>query len=353
MKARLKALWQRGLPWLVNGCRLLLAITFLFSGWVKANDPLGTTVKLDDYAVAWGITSANGLLTLATAVALAFAEISLGVCLLFGLNRRVISRLTLFFMVVMTVLTAWLYATDAVSDCGCFGDVLILSNGETLLKNIVLLTCAAVVWRWYRLQKRFIGENNAWLVSMPLMLGAVALAAYSIYALPMVDFRPFHEGANVRQMWEQPKLQSRRTYKLHELDVADWAVQRETEDGYAEEITEDILYDAGYVFLLIAPNLATADQGCAGDINVVYDLAQRIGASFYCLTASDVKAQLRWSDYTGAEYPFGMSDERLLKTMVRANPGLILMHDGIVLKKWSNWNLPDEEEAEGVINSKF
>jgi len=333
-----RAVMKKALPWVVNICRLLLAVTFLFSGFVKANDPLGTSYKLQDYYAAVGLNSFSGWVTLVESVALSFIEFSLGVCLLMGLNRRFVAICTTTFMAVMTVVTLWLAVSNAVTDCGCFGDALILSNTQTFVKNLILLGASLVVLKWSRLQKRFITENNAWLVSTPAMVGIVFYAFYCIYHLPVIDFRPYHVGADLVKLREEPELGSKMTYKLHELDVMDlYILDAETE----EDVTDSILYREGETFLLVAPDLTTADEGCAGSINMIYDYALQKGYGFFCLTASDAEAQSHWTDYTGAEYRYYTADERTLKTMVRANPGLILLKDGKVVEKWSNWMMPE------------
>ncbi len=341
-----RAAMKKALPWVVNICRLLLAATFMFSGFVKANDPLGTSFKLQDYCAAVGLEHVNEWVTLVGSVALSFVEFSLGVCLLMGLNRRFVATCTMVFMAVMTVVTLWLAVTDAVTDCGCFGDALILTNQQTFVKNLVLMAASLIVLRWNRLQKRFITENSAWLVSTPAMVGILLYAFYCIYHLPVIDFRPYRVGADLVKLREEPALGSKMTYKLHELDVMDlYIVDAETE----EDVTDSIIYREGYSFLLVAPNLMTADEGCAGSINVIYDYAVQHKMGFFCLTASDAEAQNHWTDYTGAEYRFFMADDRTLKTMVRANPGLILLKDGKVVEKWSNWNLPEEGEGEELV----
>lgn len=338
---------RKWLFWLVNAAALMLSVTFLFSGWTKANDPIGTMVKLSDYAMAMGLPIQKGLLLLTTSVALAFTEFSLGVCLLFGLNRRHVPRFSLLLMAVMTLLTLWLAAFNPVEDCGCFGDALILTHGQTLLKNIILTACAVLVcWR-PRYQLRLVRTSSAWLVSTPLMVGIVMYAFYCIYALPIVDFRPWHVGADIRKMMEEPKLHSRYTYRIHELDVADFAA---IDPNTGEDRSSDIIYGQGYTFLLVAPNLRVADQGCVGLVNEVYDYATRHGFGFYCLTASTTEDQDYWTDHTGAEYSYLESDELLLRTMVRANPGLLLIADGKVIQKWSNWTLPDETELEELTH---
>ena len=157
---------------LINICRLVLAVVFIFSGYVKAIDPLGTQYKLHDYAMAAGLSAlAPDWLTLAGSVTLSAVEFCLGIFLLFAIQRRLTTRLTLAFLAVMTLVTLWLYIANPIEDCGCFGDALKLTNGQTLLKNLVLLACAAMVaWRPMKMV-RFISlllENLKFLTSSML-----------------------------------------------------------------------------------------------------------------------------------------------------------------------------------------
>ena len=130
---------------LVNIARLLLALTFILSGFVKAVDPLGTQYKINDYLSALHLRDlVPDFVTLSASVLLSAAEFVIGICLLFAIRRRLVSRLTLCVMVVMTLITLWLAIADPVSDCGCFGDALVLTNWQTFWKNIVLLLLAVI-----------------------------------------------------------------------------------------------------------------------------------------------------------------------------------------------------------------
>ncbi len=373
--------------WIVHICRALLALTFLFSGFVKANDPVGTSLKLREYAVAAGVGNPGNMTMLGLAIVLAFVEFTIGVALLFGLNRRLTASVTAVVMTVMTAVTVWVAAWNPVSDCGCFGDVLLLSNVETLLKNVVLLAAALVVLRWSRLQRRLVSESWSWLISLPAMVGIVVFAAYCVTHLPLIDFRPYRVGTDLRQARtdalrsmkfdvriiyrrdgeelaleadaDDPDsswiyVETRRipltaaaagghTFLAHRGDVADFCVVDPLTD---EDVTDDILAADGYTFLLVSPDLQTADQGCVGSVNLIYEYALAHGIGFYCLTASDEAAQQDWTDHTGAEYAFYHADGPTLQTMVRANPGLILLHDGRVVRKWSNWNMPEDVNIE-------
>lgn len=362
----------------VNVCRFVLAATFIFSGYVKAIDPLGTLYKLKDYAAAMSL---NGLLPdwvlVGVAIALGALEFALGVFMLFAVRRHVVSRITLAFMTAMTVLTLWIFVADPVKDCGCFGDALKLTNGETLLKNIVLIACAALVaWRPADMA-RFISRSNQWIVRYYTVAYIVITSVYCLYTLPIFDFRPYHVGTNIKQDMEipegaeQPEFESTfllrkngetREFTLDNYPDSTWEYVDtrtvQTKKGYeppihdfalttcdtGEDITEQVLTKKGYTFLLISPRLAVADDSNFGDIDQIYEYAEENGADFYCVTASANDEIERWRDLTGAEYHFCNADETTLKTMIRSNPGLMLLKDGTIIGKWSHNTLPQTDD---------
>ena len=362
----------------VNVCRFVLAATFIFSGYVKAIDPLGTLYKLKDYAAAMSL---NGLLPdwvlVGVAIALGALEFALGVFMLFAVRRHVVSRITLAFMAAMTVLTLWIFVADPVKDCGCFGDALKLTNGETLLKNIVLIACAALVaWRPVDMA-RFISRSNQWIVRYYTVAYIVITSVYCLYTLPIFDFRPYHVGMNIKQGMEipegaeQPEFESTfllrkngetREFTLDNYPDSTWEYVDtrtvQTKKGYeppihdfalttcdtGEDITEQVLTKKGYTFLLVSPRLAVADDSNFGDIDQIYEYAEENGADFYCVTASANDEIERWRDLTGAEYRFCNADETTLKTMIRSNPGLMLLKDGTIIGKWSHNALPQTDD---------
>lgn len=362
----------------VNVCRFVLAVTFIFSGYVKAIDPLGTLYKLKDYAAAMSL---NGLLPdwalVGVAIALGALEFALGVFMLFAVRRHVVSRITLAFMTAMTVLTLWIFVADPVKDCGCFGDALKLTNGETLMKNIVLIACAAIVaWRPVDMA-RFISRSNQWIVRYYTVAYIVITSVYCLYTLPIFDFRPYHVGTNIKQGMEipegaeQPEFESTfllrkngetREFTLDNYPDSTWEYidtrTVQTKKGYeppihdfaltscdtGEDITEQVLTKKGYTFLLVSPRLAVADDSNFGDIDQIYEYAEENGADFYCVTASANDEIERWRDLTGAEYQFCNADETTLKTMIRSNPGLMLLKDGTIIGKWSHNALPQTDD---------
>jgi len=368
---------------IINMCRLILAATFIFSGYVKAIDPLGTQYKIQDYLVALGLQAyAPDWLTLTTSMALSTLEFSIGIFMLFAIRRRLTSRIILIFMSVMTLITVWLVIANPIKDCGCFGDAIKLTNSETLLKNIVMLTCSIVVAIDPLKMVRFISKSNQWIVINYTIIFILISSTLSLYTLPEFDFRPYHIGASIRHGMEmpkgakQPKFETtfvmrkngvQKEFTIDNYPDSTWSFVDsktvQTEEGYVppihdfsierndngEDITQQVLNDKGYTFLLISPHLENADDINFGDIDQIYEYAQQQKIPFYCLTASAEEGIQKWQDITGAEYPFCTTDETTLKTIIRSNPGLLLIKDGMVIQKWSHNELPQENELNGPL----
>ena len=375
----------------VNICRIIIGITFILSGFVKAVDPIGTQYKLHDYAAAVNMAEhIPDWMTLCGSILLSATEFVLGILILFAIRRRVATKLVFAFISIMTLLTVWIYLDNPVSDCGCFGDALKLTNGETLLKNIALLAMGALLVRCPKSMPRMVGRSNQWIVRQYSVVFILAVSVYSLYKLPLFDFRPYHIGADIVKGMEipedaeQPEFETkfimekdgkRQTFSLENYPDSTWTLidtetkilkegyvppihdfsitllPKRSEDGEEEEMAEDItdivLADTSYTFLLISPHLEQADDSMFGNIDQIYEYAHDNGYNFFCLTASGSDAIARWVDITGAEYPFCNTDETTLKTIIRSNPGLVLLKKGVVVGKWSHNDLPVDELADG------
>ena len=364
--------------------RTVVGLTFILSGLVKAIDPPGTPYQLQAHPAAIPPSlSLPDMLTLLMSVSLSMVEFTLGAFMMTAISRRVTARLTLLFMVVMTAVTVWIYIADPVKDCGCFGDALTLTNLETLLKNIVLLALAALVaWRPTHIG-RLMSRSNQMLLGQMLMVTPVALSFWCLYDLPLIDFRPYHIGADIKAGMEIPEGAEQAVFDTTFSMEKDGARPQSSLDTYAdstwtfvdsktvtvkegyvppihdfsitaadgEDITDMVLGREGYTFLLISPDLDKADDQNFGDIDQIYEFCQDNSIPFYCLTASTEKSQQHWQNITGAEYPFCMTDATTLKTMIRSNPGLMLLEKGVVRGKWSHNRLPETTELETMLKA--
>ena len=357
-------------------CRFVLAVVFIFSGFVKAIDPLGTQYKIQDYLDAFGWTDVfPESIPFIAAALLGMLEFCLGVYLFFGIRRIIAPRAVVAVMAIMTPLTFWLALDNPVSDCGCFGDAVMLTNWETFGKNVVLLAMSLVVLKWRKRIFPLATTRFDWLIALYGFLYIFCMTIYCYRHLPVFDFRPYYVGADIRQGMEIPEgkeptefetrfvlqkdgeekeftlenypdstwifVDSRTVVKKkgYEPPIHDFSMIR-YEDG--EDITEQVLADERYTFLLVAHQLEQASDSRIDLINELYDYCLEYGYAFYCLTSSSDEDILKWQEDTGAEYPFCLMDNITLKTMVRSNPGLILLKKGVVIHKWNVVDFPDE-----------
>lgn len=181
--------------WLAVVARLLLGVVFLFSSVTKGVDPYGTVLKIEEYLVAMGLDFAS-VLSPAASVALISFEMLIGVALLVGAAPRITAIITLCFNSFYLLLTFWIALAEPVADCGCFGDILTLTNMQTLAKNVVLVLLSLVIFAG---AKR--GRGPIWSCVVALLMGVamVAFTIYSLICLPVVERFPFGEGVNIPQ----------------------------------------------------------------------------------------------------------------------------------------------------------
>lgn len=360
----------------VNICRFLLATVFTFSGFVKAVDPIGFQYKIQDYLIAFGFGhSFPESFQLGVAILFAALEFSIGIFLFLGIRKMIGPLLALLLMLVMTPLTLYLAVYNPVSDCGCFGDAWVLTNWESFIKNIVLLLAALSLFRWRKLLFRFVSADLEWLASLYTVLFVCCLSVYCIKNLPIIDFRPYKIGRDIWAGMQIPegakpdvyesfftleKNGVRKEFTLDNYPDSTWTFIDSRsilkEKGYeppihdfslkevvgGNDITENVLTDMGYTFLLVTNRLEESDDSHIDLINEIYDYSVENKYRFYALTSSSSDQIEGWRDRTGAEYPFCQVDNITLKTMLRSNPGLILIKNGKIINKWSDRNIPDE-----------
>ena len=349
--------------------RTLLALTFLFSGFVKAVDPLGTVYKIEDYLKAFG-GFANDLLPLAgtAAVCLIVVEWLLGVCMLANVRTRWTSWIALLFYLVMTPLTLWIALTNPISDCGCFGDALVLTNWQTFWKNVVLL-CLVIVLLVCR---KDIPQLFSWWAELLIALlgiGAVAgIMGYSYNHLPPLDFRPYKVGNNIPALMEIPEDAESDVYETTLIYEKDGVQQTFTLENYPkgdpewtfvdqqsvlvkkgyeapihdfeiltmdfDDITYDVLESEEPVALVIIYEIKKMDRSQLDKLCAIIHERSKV----YILTGSgedeivELAEELGWDEET-AWTTFCYTDPVTLKTIVRANPGLIVVQNGNIIEK--------------------
>ena len=186
--------------------RWIVAITFIFSGFVKLIDPRGFEYKLQDYLISLGMPELFPI-ALPFAIILSTLELTLGVFLLLGIYRKYTTRLLLAFMLVMTPLTLWVALKNPVKDCGCFGDAIVIDNWTTFYKNIILSICVIFLSLYSnRLSRYFKSKKNTFFAASYTVTFGILLGIYNTFNDPVIDFRPYKTGSNIAEkMYIDPK----------------------------------------------------------------------------------------------------------------------------------------------------
>lgn len=364
-------------------CRIIIGLTFIFSGFVKAVDPLGSTYKFIDYFNAFGMGWANGL-AFALAVIQNVVEFTLGVMVLFNLSIRFSSVCALIFMIFYTPLTLYIAITNPVHDCGCFGDALVISNWQTFFKNIILLVAAIFIFVRRKQIDSHLQSNEQWILSLATAVIILIFCGYSHKHTQVLDFRPFSVGTSIKAKMERPagapadvwestfvyeKDGERKEFAINALPDSTWTFvdARHTliKKGYeppihdfsivnadGEDLTEEVLQSDNYNFLLIAYNLDKADLSKIDSINNLADFCINQGYTFQMLTASTDDAIESFRETTNPPYDICICDETTLKTIVRSNPGLMVVKDGVIIGKWNLADIPQQSFFEGNLLSK-
>ena len=355
--------------------RTILALTFIFSGFVKAVDPLGTVYKIEDYLKAFGGFFTD-LLPLAevAAIILISAELILGVCMFFNVRTPWTSWLSLLFYLVMTPLTLWIALTNPVSDCGCFGDALVLTNWQTFWKNIVLLTLVIILL----ICRKAIPQTFVWQAELGIALitffAGFGLMEYTYHHLPIMDFRPYKIGNNIPKLMEIPEGAEPDVYETTLIYSKDGVEQEFTLDNYPkgdstwhfvdqksvlvkkgyeapihdfeiltmdfEDITYDILDSEEPVTLVAMYDLHKTDRKQTDKLLRLYTECTLRGEKCYFLTGSGVDDIWAFAEELGldeeqTERLFCTIDPVTLKTIVRANPGVFVVQNGYIIDKYN------------------
>ena len=365
-----------------NLCRIIVGIVFIYSGFVKGIDPLGSDYKFTDYFNAFGMGWMNAT-TLFFSFALSLTEFLIGIALLFNLWVSRMAWGSLLFMAFFTPLTLVLALTNPVSDCGCFGDAMILTNWQTFWKNIILLLLAIMIFMYRKEYKSSLPLVGQFSFLALAGAGMLCLSVYCYRHLPVLDFRPYAVGKNITEGMRLPegaepdqyevtlKYKNKQTGEVQSFteenypwqDTLNWEYESSSErlvkKGYITpihdliiehptlgNITEEILEDDNHTILAVAYNLTQSDVQYQPAINRLAEYAQEKGIRFYGLTSSSERDIETYKKRYHVPYEFCTADEIQLKTMIRSNPGVIILREGTILDKWAGKDVPDVKELQ-------
>ncbi|MBN2662998.1 MAG: DoxX family protein [Bacteroidales bacterium] len=359
--------------------RILVGLVFLFSGFVKAVDPMGTAIKFDDYFnYAFNLPGLTPL-SLPFSLIMCALEFSIGILLLINVLPRISAWLGVLLMLVFTPLTFYLAVANPVSDCGCFGDAIKLTNWQTFWKNIVIDFFLVFVFIWKNKFPPKMPLKTRQIIATIVFLFVFGFELYNYSFLPIIDFRPYKVGANIPEMMtipdDAPQDEFVTTFFYKNKNTGD--IEEFTEDNYPWDDTlnyewadtKSVLVKKGYT-----PPIHDFDLVDLNDNNltnyilniqdtvllvVTYTLEElnfknlrktklfidtfvsiRPNTQVFCVTSSDasvINSTLEQLDYPN--WTFCKIDEVTSKTIIRSNPGLVILKQGVILEKLHHHSL--------------
>ncbi len=380
--------------------RIFIGIIFTFSGFVKAVDPLGSEYKFIDYFNEAFHLPGLAPFALPLAVLLCAVEFSLGLALLFNIKTKLSLWGVTLFMIVFTPLTLYLALENPVHDCGCFGDALILSNWETFWKNIIIDIFIIVLFAYKNHIRPMFKPGTDFLSLIIIFALTVLFSVYNIMHLPMLDFRPYKAGSYLPDGMKMPPdkepdvygydytLKNIQTKETKTIDSETYMEQKIWEDttwtitetsepylikkGYTppihdltivsnepasktgipqgEDILDIALEDENFSFWLVAYNLEKSSIEGMKEANEIAKFAKKNGYNFYCLTSTSQPGIDDMREKIDPVFNFFTTDPITLKTIVRANPGLVLLKKGTVLGKWHYNDFPETDDLPVIMN---
>ncbi len=360
---------KRLIKLLAHICRVILAVTFIVSGFTKTIDPWGTALKVSEYLTIYGWDSLQPA-AMPFSIWLCGAELMMGCMLLFKVRIRMVSIFALLSMIIFTTITLLSATLLPVEDCGCFGEAIKLTPWQTFFKNLIALPLAVMVWWRYRPDRIFSFSRLEFVLMCCFFTGAMSLGYYCYRHLPLVDFLPYKVGVNIHEaMVEQANApdeetetvlvyRNRRNGKLREfsLDDTEWQndekwewvdTRTESETNVVRALisefavhnatgdaTEELLTRKGRLYMLCVTELESQPAACVERMTALCQQAEEEGAGVVCLTPDPLYGRETWS-FGACVVPCYNIDASTMKTMLRARDGLVVLEDGVIKAKYN------------------
>lgn len=367
------------LTWSLNVIsRVIVGLVFVFSGFVKGVDPLGTSYKITEYMTTWSFfgISFEGFVPLATAlsVALVVLEFTVGVMLLFGSFRRITAWVLLLMMLFFTGSTLYDAITNEVTDCGCFGDAVKLTNWQTFGKNVVLMVFAIWIFITMNVRRKKRTEHDV-LVFVFSAVIMIIFALFNINNEPCIDFRAWKMGNQMMDMDDSLEVKSYVTYRntmtgeteeflsselVNKMSDPDWENNWEWEssrvedpheikaDGFSmldmemEDHAHELIGSTDYLLIVTIHHLEKVDAKGIRAMQQIMEMADENGVQVVVLSSAlpeDIQSFLYENKLDNLEFYF--ADATAIETMARSNPGFVLMKEGRVMGKWHHRHVRD------------
>lgn len=370
------------LEWIV---RFFVGLLFIFSGLIKLNDPLGFSYKLEEYFEVFHVVALSPLAVFFS-IFICTLEVSLGILLLLGISKKNVNTGLLALVIFFTFLTFYSAAFDVVKSCGCFGDAIPLTPWQSFTKDLVLLVL--ITYLFVKERQRGVSQKHNKFLTWISFLLPLAFGLYTYYYLPIIDFLPYKEGANIPESMKIPEgapqdeyeiiytLKSKSTGEEKKINDKEYLATKIYENpdwefisssdpvlvkaGYQPKIkdlnifdsqgvsyTHEIVDNPYYNLIAVGWKLDKANESAIQTINTLaINTAKNYNTRTVLLTSNSAQDADKLAKENKLMFEIFYADAVPLKSMVRSNPGLLLMKNGVIIKKWPSSDLPSYEELE-------
>lgn len=352
--------------------RYFTGALFIFSGLIKVNDPVGTAIKLEEYFTVFAYDFAPFFewfvpAALVLSVVLSVLEVVLGVAVIVGFRMELTSKVLLALIVFFTFLTFYSAYFNKVTDCGCFGDAIKLTPWQSFTKDIILLVLIVAIYIHRKHYSSFFSPAFRLMKVAGAAIFFTAIAIYAILHLPFIDFRSYKIGNDIRALM-QPSAPLRYEYVV-EKDGKEFRLEKyPTDPAYTfksmnllnpeaqpkitdlsvwndeDDFTEAVL--TGNKLLIIIHNVAKTSTN---DLDAIKALTEA-NAEVWVLTASGYEQFEAFRHEHQLAIPYYYADATVLKTIIRSNPGIVLLSNGVVKGKWHYNDTPDVSTINRLLN---
>ncbi len=364
--------------YILNFIRIFVGVLFIFSGLIKANDPLGLSYKMNEFFEVWKMESFVAY-SLYISIAMIIFEILAGVAMIIGYAYRSVSFLILLLTIFFTFLTGYAVLSGKIKECGCFGDCIPLQAHQSFIKDIVLLILVTILFISRNKIESFLSRINGAIVIFITLVLSLGVQIYVLRNLPFVDCLAYKVGTDIWKDMQMPANATPDVYKtllIYEkegkrmefteeqfmadstlwdnpaykyIDSKSELVKKGTglpkiqdfsvRDFAGQDYTEALLLDEGYSYLLFVKD-ADKVSGKMDDLKSLIKQCHNKGIGFYILSANDEATTNRFKTRFGLDADAYAIDGTMCKTAMRSNAGLMLIKKGVIINKWSRYNYP-------------
>lgn len=356
----------------INLSRIVVGILFIFSGLIKANDPLGLSYKMQEFFEVWNIHSLDSFTLVFSIIMIAF-EIVAGVAILLGWKMKLFSWLLLLLILFFTFLTGYAFLSDKIKECGCFGNCIPLTSGQSFTKDLVLLALIVFLFVNKKKIEPFLSNLNSQIILILTVIISFSFQWYVLQHLPLVDCLPYKVGVNIPEqmkvpagaipdstvisfVYEKNGKQVEFTSDKFPTDFDDSykfikRYDKLIRKGNAEpsikdfslitisgnDTTQELLQKPGYTIFVFAKEMPDSNPSWNKEFSAIFTAKKMKNIPLYFITsnAEQVEAYLGRSGFTVYDITILKCDATAIKTAARANPTLYLLKHGTVINKWS------------------